>query len=143
MTVNQVSVFVENKIGTMSTITKLLAENNINMRGMIVADTQDYGILRLIVSDTTRTVQVLKDHGIIAVLTPVLAVEIPDVPGGLAEVMTILAEGEVNVEYVYAFLADRGNRAHVVFRVEDNAVAEKVLEKGGVKTLSEEDLAAL
>jgi hypothetical protein len=143
MTVNQVSVFVENKMGTMSAITKLLAENNINMRGMIVADTEDYGILRLIVSDAARTVQVLKDHGIIAVLTPVLAVEIPDVPGGLAEVMTILAEGEVNVEYVYAFLADRGNRAHVVFRVEDNAVAEKVLEKGGVKTLSEEDLAAL
>ena len=140
MTVNQVSVFVENKIGTMSTITKLLAENNINMRGMIVADTQDYGILRLIVSDTARAVQVLKDHGIIAVLTPVLAVEIPDVPGGLAGVMALLAEGEVNVEYVYAFLADGGNRAHVVFRVEDNAVAEKVLEKGGVKMLSEEDL---
>jgi hypothetical protein len=143
MTVNQVSVFVENKIGTMSTITKLLAENNINMRGMIVADTQDYGILRLIVSDTARTVQVLKDNGMIAVLTPVLAVEIPDVPGGLSSVLTLLAESEVNVEYVYAFLADCGNRAHVVFRVEDNAVAEKVLEKGGVRMLSEEDLAAL
>ena len=143
MTVNQVSVFIENKKGTMSAVTKLLAENNINMRGMIVADTQDYGILRLIVSDTVRTVQILKDHGMIALLTPVLAVEIPDVPGGLAEVLAILAEGEVNVEYVYAFLADRGNRAHVVFRVENNAEAEAVLEKGGVRMLSEEDLAAL
>ena len=135
MAIKQLSVLVDNKKGALADITDLLAKADVDLRAMSIADTQDYGILRLIVSDINKAVEVLTATEVIATITEVIAVAIDDRPGGLARVLRVLADNHINMEYLHAFTAASRDHAYVVFRVEDNAAAEKVLTDNGIPLL--------
>jgi hypothetical protein len=131
MKIRQVSVFIENKVGRIMEITEVLSENKINIRALSLADTSDFGILRMIVDDIGRAVSVLKDKGFIVKETEVVAVEVPDKPGGLAQVLEVLCIANINVEYMYAFFEQPEDRALLIFRFENPEHAiEALLAKG-------------
>ncbi len=140
MTVKQISVFLENKAGCLAAFTKVLRENNIDMRAMSIAETPDFGILRIIVDDTYKTACVLKEADYIFSITPVLAVEVSDEAGGLYQIVQILGDNKINLEYTYAFITRKKGQAYMIFRVEDNEKAINVLEKNGVHIVSQEEL---
>lgn len=143
MTVKQISVFLENKPGTMAKFTDVLSKNNINLRALSLAEASDFGIARIIVDDVYNAVQVLKDADYICSATNVLAVAIPDEAGALSGVIHALGENEINLEYMYAFTTSQKNLAYMILRVEDNEKAISVLSKNGVKLVSQESLANL
>lgn len=143
MTIKQISVFLENKPGAMSKLTDVLSKHKIDMRALSLAEASDFGIVRLIVDDVYNAMQVLKEDGYICSATKVLAVAIPDEPGGLANVIHYLGENGVNVEYMYAFTTRQKDLAYMIFRVEDNEKAIRILNQNGVKLASQEQLAAL
>ena len=144
MTVNQISVFLENKPGTLTAMTGLLAESGIDMRALSLAETNDFGIVRIIVDDVYKATTVLKDGGFIHQLTPVLAVLIPDEPGGLQKVLEVLREAAVNVEYMYAFLGgDDVNHAYMIFRVQDVKKAGAALAAKGVKLVNQDSISEI
>ncbi len=132
MAIRQISVFVGNEKGALCALTGALAEAGVNLRALSVADTQDFGILRLIVDDPDRAKAVLEANGKIVSVTNVVAVSIPDEPGGLARVLSILRDADINLEYLYAFVAPSGGHASLVLRVADNAAAEAVLAQNGI-----------
>ena len=140
----QISIFLENKPGCLFEMTKALADSNIDLRGLSLAETSDFGIVRLIVDDVLGTATVLKDAGFVCSLTDVLAVEVPNVPGGLSKVLGILNEQKINVEYMYAILGNKKSEtAYMIFRVNDNAKATSALKFAGVKIMEQEELSAL
>ena len=143
MSIKQLSVFAENKPGAVAQITDVLSENSIDMRAMNIADTQDFGILRMIVSDTEKARLALKESRCVVSVTDVVCVEMPDRPGALGNIIKLLAENSVNIEYMYAFIAVSRNHAYVVLRVSDNAKTEALLTDNGLKLASEEDISAL
>ena len=143
MAINQISVFLENKPGQLAEFTRLLEQNQIDMRALSIAETQDFGILRLIVDDPYDTVNVAKDAGYICAVTPVLAIEIPDKPGSLVKMLSALGEAGINVEYTYAFLTRKKDVAYMVFRVNDPDKASAAPVRSGVRPLAQDDLAAL
>jgi hypothetical protein len=143
MTINQLSIFVENKAGTVAEITKSIADAGVSIRALSVADTQEFGILRLIVSDATRAREALHENECVVSVTKVIGVEIPDVAGGLSEVLQLMSENNINVEYLYAFITISGQHAYVVLRVEDNDRAAKILTENGVKLVTQADIDAL
>lgn len=143
MTVKQISVFVENKPGQLAEFTALLRQNNIDMRALSIAETQDFGILRLIVSDSYQTACVLKDAGYVFSITPVLAVAVPDQAGSLYGILRLLGDNGVNLEYTYAFITRKKDLAYMVMRVADNEKAAQVLTQHGVKLITQEELDAL
>ena len=141
MIIKQLSVFIENKPSAMHSMTKILAEHGIDMRALSLAETTDFGIARIIVDDVYNAANILKDAGYIHSLTPVLAVAIPDSPGGLNKVLEILSDAEVNVEYMYAFLGGKNtNHAYMIFRVEDVSAASAVLSSHGIQTVGQEEI---
>ena len=139
MSVKQISVFIENKKGALASATRYIADHGINIRALSIADTQDFGILRIICDDPKQTDSVLKNGGYITTVTDVLATEIADKPGSMATILEVLADAHVIVEYTYAFLAPDGH-AYMIFRVDDNAVASAALAGAGIKTANQEDL---
>ena len=139
MAIKQLSIFVENKKGRLLQITGMLAEAGINMRALSIADTRDFGILRLIVDDTEKACVVLAENGVIVKVTEVTTAEIPHRTGALNAILTVLADAGINIEYLYAFLSSSGQGAYVVLRVADNAAAEQALTAAGYNVLSEED----
>ncbi|MBR1393213.1 MAG: ACT domain-containing protein [Ruminococcus sp.] len=140
MTVKQLSIFAENRPGRLSAITKLLADNGINIRAMSVADTKDFGILRLIVNDADKAVAALKAGGCAVTVANVLAIQIPDVPGGLAAAMQVLYDNNVSVEYMYsAFVSEKSAEAYLILRADSNEKAEEAFD-GKYKLLSQEEL---
>ena len=143
MTINQLSIFVENKAGTVASISKSIADAGVSIRGLSVADTQEFGILRLIVSDVEKAKEVLSKNDCVVSVTKVIGVEIPDVPGGLSNVLEIVSENGINIEYLYAFITIAGQHAYVVLRVEDNEKAAEILNKKGIKLVSQQDIDAL
>lgn len=143
MTVKQISVFVENKPGQLAEFAHLLEENNIDMRALSIAETEDFGILRVIVDDSYNTMRILKEAGYVCSLTPVLAVEIDDAPGSLMKVMDILGEGKINLEYTYAFIARKKDKAYLILRVADNDAAIKLLCQKGITPICQEDFSEL
>ena len=143
MSVKQISVFVENKPGSMCAMTGVLAENQVDMRALSLAETEDFGIVRIIVDDLDKASAVLKEAGYVYSLTPVLGVEIPDTPGGLNKVLEVLTQGEVNIEYMYAFLGARDGHAYMIFRVADPEKASAVLAAAGISTVEQETVAGL
>ena len=144
MSVKQISVFLENRAGTLHDMTKALAEAKIDLRGLSLAETSDFGIVRLIVDDVLGTANTLKDAGFVASMTDVLAVEVPNVPGGLNRVLEILDGAGVNIEYMYAILGNKSSQtAYMIFRVDDNDKSSEALTKQGVKMLNHEALSAL
>lgn len=127
MIIKQISVFLENKPGTLAAVLAVLDEHNINIRAMSVADTADFGILRLVVNEPDKVEQALKGASLAVKTTPVLAMKVSDKPGGLlAEVKKLTAAG-INIEYVYAFAAPAADEARVVLKVDDLGAAEKIL----------------
>ena len=136
MAIKQISVFLENRAGALEGAVRVLAGAGVDMRAMAIADTQEFGILRLIVREHEAACAALREAGYILAVNDVTAVEIPDEPGGLAKVVSILASHGVNIEYTYAFMTRSHGKACVVFRVEDNEAAESILEQHGITTLS-------
>ena len=140
MSLKQLTVFVENKQGTLVDITDTLAKHNVNIRALSIADTQDFGILRLIVNDNDTALKTLADEGYLIKTTDVVGVKIGDAPGKLSMALNVLDENNINMEYLYAFMSRTEKHAYVVLRVEDNAVAEAVLANAGFKMISEADV---
>ncbi|OQY18424.1 MAG: amino acid-binding protein [Desulfobacteraceae bacterium 4572_35.1] len=138
MIVEQISIFIENKSGRLAEVTQALGDNGINIRALSLADTSDFGILRLIVDKTDLAKNVLKDHGFTVNKTPVVAVAVPDHPAGLAGILRILDAGNVNVEYMYAFVERCGGSAVIIFRFDDHEEAIKVLLNNNVQVLEGE-----
>lgn len=139
----QLTVFVENKQGTLVDITDTLATNGVNLRALSIADTQDFGLLRLIVNDNETAASALQEKGYILKITEVIGVKIGDQPGKLSKALSVLAEAGVNVEYLYAFMARTQKHAYVVLRPTDNAAAEKALEENGFHLITDADLEKL
>ena len=136
MALKQISVFVANRTGALEGLVKTVAEAGVDMRAMSIADTQEFGIMRMIVKGNTKACNALREAGYLVNVSHVVAVEIPDEPGGLAKVVSLLAGHGVNIEYTYAFLTRSHGKACVVFRVEDNDQAEQLLSEHGIVTLS-------
>ena len=143
MAIKQLTVFVENKQGTMVSITEILSKNNINIRALSIAETQDFGILRLIVNDEEAAKTILAEAGYLIKITDVVGVKIGDAPGKLCEALKVLDESNINLEYLYAFMARTEKHAYVVLRVEDNAAAENVLVNAGFHLITEADIRKL
>ena len=139
MSVKQISVFIENKQGALAEVTRYIADNKVNLRALSIADTQDFGILRIICEDPKSAEDVLKAGGYITTTTDVLAAAISDEPGALASILEVLAEAQVVVEYTYAFLSSKAG-AYMIFRVDDNQSAAAALAGSGIKTANQEDL---
>ena len=140
MAIKQLTVFIQNKKGTVVSVTDILSKNKINLRALSIAETQDFGILRLIVNDEKAAEAVLTENGYLIKVIDVVGVKIGDEPGKLTAALDVLDKADINVEYLYAFMARTEKHAYVVLRVEDNAVAEKVLTDAGFKMISEADI---
>jgi hypothetical protein len=143
MKVKQISVFLENKSGRLAEVTRVLGKNDINIRALSIADTTDFGILRLIVNQPEEANRILKNEGFMVSETEVIAVEVPDYPGGLGEVLTELGAGGVNIEYLYAFIGRSAGNALVVFRVENCEDAISTLAKKNIRVLAGEEIYSL
>jgi len=143
MKVEQLAVFLENKSGRLAAITKILSDNGINIRALSVADTADFGILRIIVDQTDKAKQILKDAGFTVGLTDVVAVEVADKPGGLSDVLEVLTQVEINVEYMYAFVEKSSQNAVIIFRFDDADTAIEVLQNAGIRILSGDEVRAI
>lgn len=144
MSMKQISVFVENKPGALYALTAVLAQGQIDMRALSLAETKDFGIVRLIVNDLYKATTLLKDAGYVHSLTPVVGVAIPDVPGGLNRVLQVLTDARVNVEYMYAFLGGKDvDHAYMIFRVADDKAAETALASRGIQVLDQEQVERL
>ena len=140
MAIKQLTVFVQNKKGTVVEVTDILSKNNINLRALSIAETQDFGILRLIVSDEIAAKKVLEENGYLIKVIDVVGVKIGDAPGKLTAALDVLDKADINVEYLYAFMARTEKHAYVVLRVENNDVAEAALQNAGFKMISETDI---
>ena len=143
MSVKQISVFLENKPGALADLTRTLADSGIDMRAFSLAETSDFGIARIIVDDLYKTTTVLKDAGFIHAVSSVLAVKIPDVPGGLSHVLSILNEENTNVEYMYAFLGAQAGSAYMIFKVAGHHKAAAALTGKGIELVDQEELSEL
>ena len=140
MSLKQLTIFVENKKGALVDITKTLADNNVNLRALSIADTQDFGILRIIVNDNETATKALNDAGYLIKMTDVVGVKIGDQPGKLSKALEVLDKADINMEYLYAFMARTEKHAYVVLRVADNDMAEKVLEDAGFHMITDADV---
>ncbi len=143
MKVEQISIFLENKPGTLESATRTLRDANINIRALSLADTSDFGVLRLIVNDVEKAKQVLKDAGFTVGRTNVVAVLVPDRPGGLHSILEVLARESINVEYMYAFVERSGENAIIIFRFNMTDRAIEVLQKNNFKVLPGEKVYSL
>ncbi len=140
MSLKQLNVFVENKKGALVSITDALARSEINIRALSIADTEEFGILRLIVNDTETATEMLEELGFLIKVTDVVGVKIGDAPGKLSKALEVLDENGINLEYLYAFMARTEKHAYVVLRVADNDTAENVLENAGFHLITDKDV---
>ncbi len=136
MKVEQISVFLENKAGRLAEVTRILGEGGINIRALSLADTSDFGILRLIVNDNEKAKKILKENGFTVGKTNVVAIEVEDRPGGLAKILDTLYRAGINVEYMYAFVQQSGENAVIIFRFDNLDEAIKVLQENGVTVIN-------
>jgi hypothetical protein len=143
MALEQISVFMENRPGSLAEITGVLARADVNIRALSLADTADFGILRLVVNQPDTARRALKDGGFTVGTTTVLALEIPDRPGGLSRILQILATAAINVEYMYAFVQKSGENAVVIFRFDEPDRAARALQEAGVRVLAGEEVYAM
>ena len=144
MSIKQISVFLENKPGALYGMTGVLAQNQVDMRALSLAETKDFGIARIIVDNLYQATTVLKEAGYVHSVTPVLGVAIPDTPGGLNKVLQVITNAGVNVEYMYAFLGGRtAEHAYMIFRVEDVDTAAAALAARGIQTVTQDEMERL
>ena len=135
MAIRQISVFLENRPGQLADITRILYENDINLRALNIAETADYGVLRLITNHTTLTLEKLREAGYIANISEVIGAAVPDRPGGLASLLSVIADEGIDVGYMYSILGHTGDLSYMIFRVADCERAEGVLKKHGIPVL--------
>ena len=140
MSIKQISIFLENKTGELASTIAYLAENNINLKALSIADTMDFGLVRVITDDPDKTLKVLQSGGYSVKATNVLAVTIDDRPGGLATVLSLISEAGIAIEYTYAFLSNKPGFASLIFRVDDNEKATKALTDARIKVNSQDEL---
>ena len=138
--VYQISVFLENRAGQFAQITTILAENHIDLRAISIAETADYGILRMIVDNAEKTTAILMQHGYLLSMTPVLVVSVPDRPGGIAPVLAALAEGNIDIEYMYSLFTHIEGKAYIVFRVAETEKFVSLLATNGITPSTSEEL---
>jgi hypothetical protein len=138
--VEQISIFIENKSGRLAEVSRILGEARVNIRALSLADTSDFGILRLIVNDREKAISVLKEKGFTVSKTEVVAVEVPDQPGGLASILQVLDNESINVEYMYAFVERCGDNAVIIFRFDEIEKAINSLKANGFNMLEGERL---
>ncbi|MCL1854951.1 MAG: hypothetical protein FWF86_04380 [Clostridia bacterium] len=143
MNVKQISVFIENMPGKLARFTKLLGDHGIDLLSISMADTTHFGILRAIVTDYEEAVKLISANGYTVKLTDVLAVSVPNRPGGLAHVLGMLSERNITVEYLYSFLRNMGDHALIIFRVDKLPEAEKILSGAGVRLLGQDEVRML
>ncbi|MBQ3065097.1 MAG: amino acid-binding protein [Clostridia bacterium] len=140
MAIQQLTVFVENRQGSIVSITETLSKHNVNIRALSIAETEDFGILRLIVNDKEAAQKTLLEEGYLIKVTDVVGVKIGDAPGKLSEALDVLDKANINIEYLYAFMARTEKHAYVVLRVEDNDAAEKALHAADFHLITEDDI---
>ncbi len=140
MFIKQLSVFVENKHGRLQAIIDKLSESGVNIRALSIADTTDFGILRMIADDNEKAKSVLADSGVISTSTDVIAVYIDDKTGGLAQVLKIVTDAGISIEYMYAFLGRKEGKALMVLKADDEPLAEKVLSENGIALANPDEL---
>ncbi|MBN2443273.1 MAG: ACT domain-containing protein [Spirochaetales bacterium] len=143
MNIRQVSVFLENKKGRLADVTNVLAGKGINIRALFLADTQDFGVLRLIVNDAEKTLSILKDNNFVAQETHVIAVEVEDKPGGLNKILNVLSENNINIEYMYAFVEKKADNAIVIFKIDEQEKAIKTLKDNNIGIVTTDVLSNL
>lgn len=143
MSIKQITVFVKNEQGSLVAITDALAAGNVNIRALSIADTEDFGILRLIVNDNDTALRVLSERGYLIKTTDVVGVKIGDAPGKLSKALDVLDKAQINMEYLYAFMLRTEKHAYMVLRVADNAAAEAALEGAGFHLITDADIAKL
>ncbi|ADI01559.1 MAG TPA: ACT domain-containing protein [Syntrophothermus lipocalidus] len=141
--VKQISVFLENKAGRLASVTRVLGDAGINIRALSIADTSDFGVLRLIVNDPDKAYRILKEAGFTVSQTDVVAVSVPDRPGGLAEILEVMAEADINIEYLYAFIGTTARNALVIFKVEDVEKTTSFFKDKGIKFLGASEIYSL
>ena len=140
MSIHQISVFLENRTGQLAEITQLLAKENVNLRAISIAETADYGLARMIVDDCRKASDVLLQHGDILSMTPVWAVEVPDRPAGLADMLAVLSDNNIAVEYMYSLFANQDGKAYMVLRISDEAAFDAAMKANSIKVMSAEEL---
>ena len=140
MHIHQISVFLENRIGQLSEITKLLADSGVDIRALSIAETSDYGLARMIVDDSYKASSILLQHGDILSMTPVWAVEVPDRAGGLADLLEVLAEAHVDVEYMYSLFTQKDGHAYMVMRISDEPRFISTLGDRKIKIMTKDEL---
>lgn len=140
MSIHQISVFLENRSGQLAQITKLLADNDIDIRAISIAETADYGVARMIVDDCQKASGILLEHGDILSMTPVWAVEVPDQAGGLAQLLAVLAENHIDVEYMYSLFTHVKDRAYMVLRISDEAAFMQAVCSHSIQVVTGEEL---
>ena len=140
MAIKQLTVFIQNKKGSVASVTEILSKNNVNLRALSIAETQDFGILRLVVNDNMTAERVLTENGYLIKNIDVIGVKIGDEPGQLTSALNVLDYAGINVEYLYAFMARTEKHAYVVLRVEENEEAEHILTKSGFKLITQADI---
>ena len=138
--VYQISVFLENRAGQFAEITGILAENAIDLRAISIAETEDYGILRMIVDDAQKATAILMQHGYLMTMTPVQVVAVPDQPGGIAPVLAALAEGQIDIEYMYSLFTHKEGKSYIVFRVAQTEKFVELLKTHGLTPVTGEEL---
>jgi len=143
MKITQISVFLENRKGRLFEVCSLLGNNKINIRALTIAETESFGVLRIVVDKSDVAVKLLKDNGFVANLTHVVAVEVGDKPGGLASVLKVFADNDVNIEYMYGFVEKFSDKALLVFRFADTDLAQKILAKNNIKVVTEKEIEGL
>ena len=142
MTIHQISVFLENRAGQLAEITGILSENRIDLRAINIAETADYGVLRLIADDSQKASSVLLEHGFILSMTPVTAIAVPDEPGGLNRLLQVLSERNIDIEYMYSVFGRANGHAYMIFRVADPAALAAVAEAAGLQPADGAELGA-
>ena len=143
MKLTQISIFLENKKGRLFDVCSLLGNNEINIRALTIAETESFGVLRIVVDKSEQAITALKSNGFVANMTDVVAVEVPDKPGGLADVLKFLAEKDINIEYMYGFVEKFTDKAMLVFRFEDTEKAQKVLLDNNIKIVTRREIEGL
>lgn len=140
MLIKQISIFIPNKKGSLSQLTDILVAHKIDIRAIAVFDTTEFGILRIVVDDPDRAVEVLKSEGIVAKVSKVLAVEPEDKPGSLNEIFTILKDNEINIEYIYSFVMRKAEMPYIVLKVDEQEKAAEILAANGINVVNKDEI---
>ena len=143
MKITQISVFLENRKGRLYDVCSLLGSNDVNIRALTIAETESFGVLRIVVDRSDFAINLLRENHFVANFTDVVAIEVPDKPGGLASILKILAENDVNIEYMYGFVEKFSDKALLVMRFEDTDFAQQILAKNNIRAVAEKDIQGL